>query len=80
MLEAGKEDLGQLLRIKITEFLLEYEECPDCKTKANGDRTEKRPSVYNHQIKKLKKIGDKMGLSPSKVVDRLIIEPLLNNQ
>ena len=78
--EAGKDDLGQLLRIKISEFLLEYENCPECKTKAKGERTEKRPSIYKHQINKLKKIGNQMGLAPSKVVDRLIIESLLSGK
>jgi hypothetical protein len=75
--EAGKEDLGQLLRIKIAEFISEYENNPGRTTKAKGRRTEKRPSVYTDQIDKLRKIGDKMDLSPSTIVDRFVIEPLL---
>lgn len=74
------EDLGHLLRAEIKIFLEEYEKCPDCKCKANGRRTAKRPSVFTRQVNKLREIGKTMGLSPSKVVDRFIIESLLSEK
>ena len=75
--DSGKDDLGHLLRSKIAEFISEYNECPDCKTKAKGKRTERRPSIHCGQIIKLIKIGNEMDLKVSTLVDRLIIEPLL---
>lgn len=55
----------------------DFKKCPECITPASGNRIEKvhyvNPSVYES----LTLISFKMGISASEVVDRFIINPLL---
>lgn len=72
----GKK-LNVYLRNKVNELLKAYEECPDCISCAGGKIKERRPAIHRKQYEQIEKIAQKMKIHPSKVIDRLIIAPML---
>lgn len=73
----GKRDLNGFLRSKVKKLIDDFKKCPHCITSAKGKRIEKRPHITIDQYQDLKPIARKMKLPVSKIIDKLIISPLL---
>lgn len=78
--DSGKKNLNDFLKCEVVKLKKQYDDCPQCITKANGRKVEKRPylpiSIYCH----LEILALKMKIPESAVVDKLIIQPLLNSK
>lgn len=72
----GKK-LNVYLRSEVNKLIVSFKDCPDCISCAAGEKKERRPTISRKQYEEIEKIAEKMQITPSKVIDRLIISPLL---
>jgi hypothetical protein len=71
------KNLDRFLRSEIDKLVTKFNKCPNCISKAGGEPVEKRPRIHRTQYEQIEIIAKKMKISPSRVIDRLIIAPLL---
>ena len=76
--ESGKRDFNTFMYVKLRELNTKFNQCPECVTVANGGvKIEKVHYISPDVYKTLTLIAFKMGVSPSTVVDKIILTPLL---
>lgn len=73
----GRKNLNKFIRSEVSKLGNAYVECPNCITKASGEKKEKRPKIPMESYERLEKIAERMDIHVSTVVDLFIISPLL---
>lgn len=78
ILSSGKSNFHSFMQSKISELDNKFKKCEECVTPAtNGIKKERAHYVNSEMYRTLKLISIRMGISESTVIDRFIINPLL---
>lgn len=76
----GGKSLTDYVWPEVNKLLKQFEDCNECLKKAKRTTTEKRPYLPTPTYTKLSKFAKKIDVSPSTIVDILIIQPLLSRE
>lgn len=72
--------LSIFIRRKVLKIKTQLTELPESFESVKGEMVSKRPRIDNEILKDIDWIATKLQISPSTVIDRLIITPLLQSQ
>lgn len=70
-------DLSGYINRKISDINIQFKDCPNCVTVANGEKKQRQHYVPPHLYESLERLSDQMKIPVSTIIDRLIIIPLL---